>query len=109
MTDATPTPTEPTFDRAQLSVDDPASAWVVVDKARPLSPIDYAPADLVDVGGGRLLRAEAAQALDQMIAGAAAGGLRLSIESAYRSAPVLEKPVTTSELKRTLDRMRLHH
>ena len=32
-----------------------------------------------------------------------------NIESAYRSAPVLEKPVTTSELKRTLDSMRLHH
>jgi DNA-binding response OmpR family regulator len=32
-----------------------------------------------------------------------------NIESTYRSAPVLEKPVTTSELKKTLDSMRLHH
>ena len=78
-------PAEPTFDRTQLSIDDPASTWIVVDKARPLSPIDYAPADLVDIGGGRLMRAEAAQALDAMFAAAAAEGLTLSIESAYRS------------------------
>jgi zinc D-Ala-D-Ala carboxypeptidase len=82
----TPTPpAEPTFDRTQLSIDDPASTWIVVDKARPLSPLDWAPADLVDIGGGRLMRAEAAQALDEMIAAAAAEGLALSVESAYRS------------------------
>jgi zinc D-Ala-D-Ala carboxypeptidase len=82
----TPTlPAEPTFDRTQLSIDDPASSWIVVDKARPLSPLDWAPADLVDIGGGRLLRAEAAQALDGMIAAAAGEGLFLSVESAYRS------------------------
>jgi zinc D-Ala-D-Ala carboxypeptidase len=80
-----PAPAPPTFDRTQLSIDDPASAWVVVDKARPLSPIDHAPTDLVDVGGGRLMRAEAAQALRELIAAAAAEGLTLSIESAYRS------------------------
>jgi D-alanyl-D-alanine carboxypeptidase len=79
------TPAEPSFDRAQLSIDDPASAWVVVDKARPLSPIDYGPADLVPVGGGRELRAEAAQAMRDMIAAAASQGLTLSVQSAYRS------------------------
>jgi D-alanyl-D-alanine carboxypeptidase len=87
---ATPTPSSsapaaPTFDRAQLSVDDPASAWVVVDKARPLDPIDYAPADLVSVGGGYELRAEAAQAMQAMLAGAAADGLTVTVQSAYRS------------------------
>jgi D-alanyl-D-alanine carboxypeptidase len=86
----TPGPTatsraEPTFDRTQRSIDDPASSWIVVDKARPLSPLDWAPADLVDIGGGRLMRAEAARALDDMIAAAAAEGLSISIESAYRS------------------------
>jgi zinc D-Ala-D-Ala carboxypeptidase len=85
----TPTPTpsppaEPTFDRTQLSTDDPASIWVVVDKARPLAPLDYAPADLVSIGG-RQLRAEAAQAMDDMVAAAAAEGLRLTVQSAYRS------------------------
>jgi D-alanyl-D-alanine carboxypeptidase len=77
-------PPVPTFDRAQLSVDDPASLWVVVDKARPLAPLDYAPPDLVPIGG-RELRAEAAQAMTDMFAAAAAEGLTLSVQSAYRS------------------------
>ena len=78
-------PAPPTFDRAQLSIDDPASAWVVVNKARPLAPLDFAPADLVDIGGGRQLRAEAAQAMADMIAAAAAEGLTITVQSAYRS------------------------
>jgi zinc D-Ala-D-Ala carboxypeptidase len=77
-------PAEPTFDRAQQSIDDPDSTWVIVDKARPLAPLDHAPADLVDIGG-RQLRAEAAQAMRDMIAAAAAQGLILSVQSAYRS------------------------
>ena len=80
-----PPPAPPSFDRAQLSISDPASIWVVVDKARPLNPLDYAPTDLVPVGGGRELRAEAAQALGDMFAAAAAEGLTLTLESAYRS------------------------
>ncbi|WP_138760321.1 M15 family metallopeptidase [Modestobacter altitudinis] len=85
-TPAPPTtpPAEPTFDRAQQSIDDPNSPWVVVDKARPLAPLDHAPADLVDIGG-RQLRAEAAQAMRDMIAAAAAQGLTISVLSAYRS------------------------
>ena len=78
-------PAEPTFDRARLSLDDPASTWVVVNKARPVSPIDSAPADLVPVGGGYELRAEAAQAMQAMLAGAAAEGLTITVQSAYRS------------------------
>ncbi|MCZ2817851.1 M15 family metallopeptidase [Modestobacter sp. VKM Ac-2984] len=81
----TPEPTTPpAFDRAQLSITDPASSWVVVNKARPLSPIDWAPADLVPIGNGYQLRAEAAQAMDAMIGAAAAQGLGLSVQSAYR-------------------------
>ncbi|WP_138735996.1 M15 family metallopeptidase [Modestobacter excelsi] len=83
-TPATTPPAEPTFDRAQQSIDDPDSTWVVVDKARPLAPLDHAPADLVDIGG-RQLRAEAAQAMHDMIAAAAAQGLGISVQSAYRS------------------------
>jgi D-alanyl-D-alanine carboxypeptidase len=86
----TPTPTssapaEPTFDRAQLSLDDPTSAWVVVNKTRPLDPVDYAPGDLVSLGGRYELRAEAAQAMRDMLAGAAADGLTITVQSAYRS------------------------
>ncbi|MCZ2836549.1 M15 family metallopeptidase [Modestobacter sp. VKM Ac-2985] len=80
-----PAPTSPpAFDRAQLSITDPASSWVVVNKARPLSPIDVGPADLVPVGDGYQLRAEAAQAMDALISAAAAQGLDLSVLSAYR-------------------------
>lgn len=76
--------TPPAFDRTQLSITDPASSWVVVNKARPLSPIDWAPADLVPIGNGYQLRAEAAQAMDAMISAAAAQGLDLGVQSAYR-------------------------
>jgi len=75
----------PTFDRSQLSTTDPTSPWVVVDKALPLTPLDYAPADLVPVGGGYELRAEAAQAMTALLDGAAAEGLTVSVQSAYRS------------------------
>ncbi|MGY2080466.1 M15 family metallopeptidase [Modestobacter sp. SYSU DS0657] len=85
VTPAPSTPAEPTFDRTQLSVDDPASPWVVVNKTRPLSPIDHAPTDLVPVGDRYQLRAEAAQAMDAMLAAAADQGLSLSVQSAYRS------------------------
>jgi D-alanyl-D-alanine carboxypeptidase len=85
-TPAPPTPTgPPPFDRTRYSIDDANSVWVVVDKLRPMNPIDYAPADLVDVGNGHQMRAEAAAALHQMFADAAAQGLRLNVDSAYRS------------------------
>ena len=83
-TAAPSTPAEPTFDRDQLSITDPASLWVVVDKALPLSPLEYAPTDLVPIAG-RELRAEAAQALTDLFAAASADGLTLSVQSAYRS------------------------
>ena len=83
---AAPSPTgPPPFDRTQLSIDAADSIWVVVDKLRPMNPIDYAPADLVDVGNGHQMRAEAAAALQQMFGDAAAQGLRLNVDSAYRS------------------------
>ena len=87
---AAPTPTSAapgpqTFDRTQLSIDAADSNWVVVDKLRPLEPIDYAPTDLVDAGGGHQLRAEAARAMASMQAAAAPAGLHISVESAYRS------------------------
>src|SRR2546430_8546170 len=35
------------FNKSLHSLADPTSLWVVVNKRRPLSPLDYAPADLV--------------------------------------------------------------
>jgi len=91
---ASPTPEEPdpvpTFDRAARSIDDPASIWVVSNKLRPLTPVDFAPADLVEVGvpfaNQSTLRVEAADAVRGMFAAARdEAGLALVMQSAYRS------------------------
>ncbi|WP_353828471.1 M15 family metallopeptidase [Agromyces sp. SYSU T0242] len=98
----TPTPSRPapvastppvavdTFDRDARSIDDPASIWVVVDKLRPLDPLDYEPADLVSVPVAHtwepLLRAEASDAIVRMFRAASEeAGLALASNSAYRS------------------------
>lgn len=84
------TPTVPQFNRSALSIDDPTSLWVIVDKLRPLVPADFVPPDLVDTPVPHLnppgLRAEAASAMVAMFAAAraeGAGGMQL--QSAYRS------------------------
>ncbi|MFE5670120.1 M15 family metallopeptidase [Agromyces sp. NPDC056523] len=88
---ATPTPAPvPTFDRAARSIDDPDSIWVVVDKLRPLQPMDYAPGDLVSVPVPHtwepMLRREASDAVVAMFAAARSeAGLALASNSAYRS------------------------
>lgn len=90
-TPASPTPAAvvpvppPAFDRGLRSIDDPNSTWVVVNKLRPLNPIAYAPGDLVDIGGGLQLRAEAAQAVAALRVEAAAAGLDVEVQSAFRS------------------------
>ncbi|WP_245861194.1 M15 family metallopeptidase [Compostimonas suwonensis] len=86
-----PTPT-PTFDMAARSIDDPASIWVVLDKQRPLNPVDYAPDDLVVVPVAHTwepeLRQEASDAVVAMFQAASAeAGLSLASNSAYRSYP----------------------
>ncbi|WP_233265675.1 M15 family metallopeptidase [Leifsonia sp. AG29] len=89
----TPTPTAsptPAFDRYASSVSDPRSPWVVVNKQRPLSPLDYAPADLTYPDLPNInhqpMRAETAAALVAMFrAGKAEAGLDFSVQSAYRS------------------------
>lgn len=95
---ATPSPTPtasptPTFDASRLSIDDPTSLWVVVNKLRPLNPSDYAPSDLVRVpvpyANEPFLRQEAADAVVAMFAAAEAeAGLRMQSQSAYRSYSV---------------------
>jgi D-alanyl-D-alanine carboxypeptidase len=81
------------FDKKKYSNDDPTSIWVVVNKPRPLSPIDYEPASLVVPGGplrvpgneSMQVRPETAKALDVMFADAKAAGLNLMLSSGYRS------------------------
>ena len=82
----TPTPT-PTFNKAQFSIDDAASLWVVVNKTRQLNPKNYAPAlTALNLPGGGQMRPEAAAALTQMFADyQAASGAQLKVVSAYRS------------------------
>lgn len=73
------------FDKTQFSTTDPASPWVVVNKLHPLNPTEYAPADLTNVGGGQVMRAEAASALTTMLADAKNAGFTVTAASGYRS------------------------
>ncbi|WP_267127705.1 M15 family metallopeptidase [Demequina gelatinilytica] len=85
-----PSPTAtaaPAFDLTALSVDDPDSLWVVVNKRRPLDPLDYAPADLVDVSGvpgGATMREEAAAAMQGLYRAAEEADAAFSITTGYR-------------------------
>ena len=86
----TPTPGRtPGFDKTQHSIDDPASIWVVVNKLRPLHPIDYQPA-LVLANVKHVyapsMRPETDAALEQMFeTGAAEGAGEMQLQNAYRS------------------------
>ena len=88
--DGDPSSSAPAFDTQALSLDDPASLWVVVNKLRPLAPADYTPADLVDVPVDSVnpprLRAEASAAVVAMFAAFAdQTGLAMQSQSAFRS------------------------
>ena len=69
---------------AQKSIDDPADIAVVVNKQRPLSPLSYAPDDLVSVDGQQL-REAAASAFVQLQDAAASDAVALTAISGYRS------------------------
>lgn len=76
----------------QFSLTDPASPWVVVNKHRPLSPPDYAPADLVQPkvrlaasGEAVLLNSTTAAAAEAMFAAAARDGVVMVLASGYRA------------------------
>lgn len=77
------------LDLALHPTDDPASPWVVVNKALPLVPADWAPTDLVVVEGYQV-RPAVAEPLAQLLAAAAADGVALPVHSAYRSAAYQE-------------------
>lgn len=92
-----------TFDRAAHSLDDPASIWVVVNKLRPLNPMDYVPDDLVDVPVPHtwdpLLRQAASDAIVAMFDAAAnEAGLSLASNSAYRSYSAQESVYSGDDL-----------
>lgn len=61
-----------------------SSLTVLVNKQHPLTPLTYAPTDLVPFGP-IMLRAEAATAADAMFADAAAAGVPMTAVSGYRS------------------------
>ncbi|RMI03538.1 D-alanyl-D-alanine carboxypeptidase family protein [Cellulomonas triticagri] len=63
---------------------------MVVNKALPLVPGDYAPTDLVVVGGYEV-RAALADPLSRMLAAAAAEGVGLELRSGFRSAAYQEQ------------------
>ncbi|HEV7957290.1 MAG: hypothetical protein JWL94_1105 [Microbacteriaceae bacterium] len=80
----------PTFDRALYSVDDPASIWVVTNKARPLDPLDHVPPDLVTAevpfSANSTMRVAAARAIVELFAAAALEGAGdMQVQNAYRS------------------------
>lgn len=73
------------FDKAEYSTRNPKSIWVVVNKQHPLEPKPYVPGDLTPVGNGQYLRAEAAAALEKMLAAAKRAGYLVAPDSGYRS------------------------
>lgn len=71
---------------AEPIIRDPKNIEVLVNKKYPLSPLTYAPSDLVNFPGTtRKLRAVASSQLEKLFAGASAAGHYLRVTSAYRS------------------------
>lgn len=74
-----------------VALDNPAHAWVVVNKQRPLAPLDFRPAALSPsalrgTSGSVSMRPQVADALSRMAdAARAAGAGTLGINNAYRS------------------------
>ena len=69
---------------SSCGVSNPASIQVVINKKHCFTPLTYAPDNLVSVGGYPL-RAEAAAAIQSMMAAASSAGTPFGITSAYRS------------------------
>lgn len=94
----------PGFDKDLYSLDDPKSVWVIVNKTRPLDPLEYVPDDLVvpQVPGVNqpLLRSDAAVALEGMFAVATQDGIDLKIQSSYRSFATQQRIRASSVARR---------
>jgi len=83
--DAPGAPPATGLDLTEHSATDPGSPWVVVNKRRPLDPVDYEP-DLTVVRG-YLVRTDAAPDVAALLDAADADGVRLTLRSAYRGYP----------------------
>lgn len=83
--DAPAPPPAAGLDLTEHSTSDPESPWVVVNKRRPLDPVDYEP-DLTVVRG-YLVRTDAAPDVAALLDAADADGVRLTLRSAYRGYP----------------------
>lgn len=86
----TPTPTPVGFNKQALSIDDPSSLWVVVNKHRPLGDPTYVPSPVSDApvssAYASTMRTEAADALTTMFAAyTAETGGEMMLQSVYRS------------------------
>lgn len=84
-----PAPAATKAPQPEYDLDSPSSITVVVNKQRPLNPIDWAPDDLVLPEGipnvwEHPVRQEASAALLQMYAGATEAGVPFTITSGYR-------------------------
>jgi D-alanyl-D-alanine carboxypeptidase len=77
------------FNPGLYSIDQVDSLWLVVNKHRVYSPIDYEPGDLVapavPFNNPALLRRQSARALEEMLQAARAAGVDFVIQSSYRS------------------------
>jgi zinc D-Ala-D-Ala carboxypeptidase len=74
------------------SLSDPTSQWVIVNKHRPLTPLQFVPGDLVQPqvqlavsGEAALLNSTTAAAAEKLFAGAASAGVTMTLASGYRS------------------------
>ncbi len=79
-----------------VNLGDPGRVWTVINKTRPLTPVDYRPADLAMPEGmrstvGGSLRSDAAAALSAMAGAASAAGVgEIALESGFRSLTTQE-------------------
>lgn len=89
LTPPAPAPTPARLDLTQHATSDPASPWVVVNKALPVVPAGWAPTDLVPVAGYEV-RPALQEPLTAMLAAAAADGVALELRSGFRSAAYQE-------------------
>jgi D-alanyl-D-alanine carboxypeptidase len=69
---------------SSCDVTDPTSIRVILNKKHCFVPIDWAPSDLVSVGG-YYLRSEAASHISELMSAAANAGVPIEFSSAYRS------------------------
>jgi zinc D-Ala-D-Ala carboxypeptidase len=87
LADPAPVASASGINLSEHSIDEAGSIWLVVNKQRPIDPIDYEPWGLrnVKAPGGRQLTDAAAKAYERMEAAARGDGIHLTVSTAYRS------------------------